>query len=270
MKNFAARELAMIASIDGALVKESNPELVVLLRSLKEGHQSAHGQLAALARLEERPQQKAWPLASMVMQLEGWLARTVGAELTLDVLRNLEHKFEVAYTEARDASEGKRRDVFDHLAKRAAQRFHVLKNHGKRTCMRCMLDRPGATTALMREDPHIYICAACHGEVRETFPPDIKAQLDTWPAHVRDARIMERALGRSAKQKARDEVHTALAGQPPIVGPKPVPSAAREQQRTGAPIAQPATKLSLPMIDDASEAEYTDWLFDYRSIRARW
>lgn len=34
MKNFAARELAMIASIDGALAVETNPELVILLHAM--------------------------------------------------------------------------------------------------------------------------------------------------------------------------------------------------------------------------------------------
>jgi hypothetical protein len=270
MKNFTARELAMIASIDGALVKETNPELVVLLRTLKEGHQDAHGQLTALARLEHRPTAKPWPLASMVMQLEGWLARSWGAQLTLDVLRNLEHKFETAYIEARDLSDGKRFEVLDRLAKRASARLYVLANRSKRTCMRCLLDRPGTETPLLREYPHIYVCSACHGEVRSSFPPDIRSQLDAWPRHVRDARIIERALGRSSKQRAKDEVHTVLAGQLPIVGPKGVKPAKREEQRTGGPVEGRESNLVVTATDSEHEAAYTEWLFDYRSIRARW
>jgi hypothetical protein len=270
MKNFAARELAMIASIDGALAKESNPELVVLLRALKEGHQEAHGQVAALARLEHRPPAKPWPLASMVMQLEGLLARSYSAKASLDALRSLEHSFEVAYTEARDDSEGKRRDVFDHLAKRSSQRVYVLTHRGTHTCMRCLLDRPGPDERLVRERPHIYICAACHTEVRASFPPDIKAQLEAWPARVRESRIIERALGRPSKQKAKDEIHTVLAGQDRIVGPKPAGNAPRVEQRVSGPVERPESNLVITATDAEHESTYTEQLFDYQSMRARW
>jgi hypothetical protein len=269
MKNFAARELAIIGSIDGALARESNPELVVLLDAIKEGHQAAYSQVAALARIEHRPMDRPWPIASTVMQLEGWIARSVGAGFHLDVLRNLEHQFERAYFEARDESRGTRRDVLDHLARRASQRMHVLAKRGPRTCMRCLLDRRGPKPALDREHPHIYICAACHGEVRASFSPDLAAQLDSWPARLRDARIIERALGRSSKQRARDEVHTVLAGQAPIVHTEQ-PSRAETPIERSRPVEGLATKLVIPPTDDADEAAYTARLFDYRSIRARW
>jgi hypothetical protein len=269
VRNFAARELAMIASIDGALARETRPDLVALLRALKEGHQDAHAQVAALARLEDRPPARGWPLASMVMELEGWLARSVGVEITLDVLAGLEHKFEVAYGEARDASDGVRRHVLDELMKRAAQRVQLLKHRGRR-CMRCLLDRPGPAAPLHREHPHIFICRACHAEVRATFPADVLPQLDAWPAHLREARIIERALGRSARQSARDEVHTDLAGQPPIIHARATKGAARPDQRTGGPVGAPDTTLAVPAVAEAREQAYTDWLFDPRAVRSRW
>jgi hypothetical protein len=269
MKNFVARELAMIASIDGGLSKETNPELVILLHAMKEGHQDAHAQVAALARAEHRAPQRGWPMASMVMQLEGWIARAYGAGFNLDVLRALEARFETAYTEAREHANGLARDVFDLLARRAAQRWQVLDHRGARTCMRCLLDRGGTHPPLLRDRPRIYVCSACHDEVRTTFPPDIAAQLDRWPPQVRAARIIQRALSRPSKQRARDEVHTALAGQPPITRHEAV-RRVEEPSVITSPVQRSSTTLVVPRADGEYEQQYTEMLFDYRSIRARW
>lgn len=206
----------------------------------------------------------------MVMQLEGRIARHYGPELTLDVLRGLEARFETAYAQARDDSSGLRREVCDLLARRAAQRCEVLTHRGERTCMRCLLDRGGLLPPLVREHPRVYVCAACHDEVRGAFPPDILVQLDRWPSQTRDARIIERALSRPSKQKARDEVHTALANQPPIVGNKGVRVRAEELRTIGGPVDRPLTTLVVPTAESGQEEAYTQMLFDYRSIRARW
>ena len=203
----------------------------------------------------------------MVMQLEGWLARTHGVELTIDMLRRLEHKFQLAYLEACDESNGMRREVLQRLADRAAQRWHVLKEFSGRVCMRCLLDRKGLAP-LVRDYPHIYICGACHEEVRASaFPPDV--DLERWPKRVRDAHIIERALGAAEQQRARDEVHTALAGQLPIPATQPAPRPAVLDEPAG-PMSRTPTTLTITAIDSEHEAAYTAWLFDYRSVRTWW
>lgn len=270
MKNFAARELAIIGSIDGAMVKETKPEQVALLRAMKEAHQEAHAQVAALARAEHRRPQRGWPLASMVMELEGWIARSAGTDFNLDVLRGLEVRFETAYAEARDRADGLRRDVFELLARRCAQRVHVLSHRGPHTCMRCLLDRRGSRSALVREHPHIYICAACHHEVHASFPPDIAMQLDASPATLREAHIIERALSYPSKQRARDEVHTVLAGQPPIVHDRVHRPRPEEPTLIGGPVEGMRTQLVVPDATSEDEQAYTRKLFDYRSMRSRW
>ncbi len=61
--------------------------------------------------------------------------------------------------------------------------------------MRCSLDRPGSVAALERRDPHpfTYVCAGCHAEVLAEFPQDLAHQMDRWPRHLRDVRVMQRA-----------------------------------------------------------------------------
>jgi hypothetical protein len=144
--------------------------------------------------------------------------------------------------------------------------------------MRCLLDRPGARPALEKAEPYTYVCAACHGEVEDAFPPDLQPQILRWTETDRHDRVIHKALSRPLKMKAAKEVHTVLAGLPPEppantpvthkAGPaaQPAPAIA-----LGTGDAQPVSELSVPDAGaPAGETAFTALLFDYRSVRSNW
>jgi hypothetical protein len=282
MKNFAARELFAIASLDGAIAHARDPEFTLLLRTAKSGHQDAYARVMALTRLEGRDPAPVSRGVAVLMKLEGRLAQVSGSAVTLNVMHFLEDHFVAAYHEAESESEGLRRQVLAELARLAERRRAVIAAHlaphpetfvarPLRTCMRCLLDRPGKHAAIVREDPHTFVCAACHDEVRLEYPLDLAAQIDSWLPRVREDRIVEKALSQTSKHHARTSVHAKLAGQPDATPtkstPMPVELIERNPRVGPRPIAAITTMAD---VGDGLENDYTLALFDFRSLRADW
>ncbi|HEX5059590.1 MAG TPA: hypothetical protein VFV99_09535 [Kofleriaceae bacterium] len=280
MKNFAARHLAAIASLDGGLAQVKDPEFALLLRQFKSDHQESFAQVMALARLEHRNPPRGWRGANTLMKLEGRLAQLRGTTLTTRVLHFIEDQFTTAYREAEAESEGMRHQVLAALAAKAERRRAVLDAHlapkpatfaslPARTCMRCLLDRPGAHPALTRSNPHTYVCAACHDEVRTEFPEDLARQIESWPLQVRESRIITKALSRTSKQRAHLTVHARLAGQPETPETQAAPM--RLPARAAQPPATPSTApLVVERAPEGLETSYLERLFDYKKLRSDW
>jgi hypothetical protein len=296
MTRLAERELSAIAGIDSILASERDAHLAVLLRGLRTAHQAGYGQLAAFARLQGlgAGQEASW--TSVLRRMELKLADLLPGAITLRALRPLEDELLRAYTERRDAAEGFEREVFASLASLAIRRKMLLTAHvahatgnetlarelprpvreyfatgEHRTCMRCLLDRPGTNHALLREKPHTFVCAACHDETIEALPPDLASLFHRWSAEAREARVLDRALTHSSKRRAQDEVHTVLAGLEPKLRPR---GAALSAQRHAGP-SGPSERIPTTIDRSSEEAgpierAYDDLLFDYRTLRERW
>ena len=140
--------------------------------------------------------------------------------------------------------------------------------------MRCHLDRPGAWPSLERDDPHphTYICAGCHADARGEFPRDLASQMDRWPRHVQEARILQHAMGRPSVLNAIHTVLYPLSGlaveTPARAEEKAVLVPALEPPPTPAAGETPAVLAVEPR--SAGEAAYVAALFDYRSVRGSW
>jgi hypothetical protein len=140
--------------------------------------------------------------------------------------------------------------------------------------MRCNLDRPGSQPALERRDPHpfTFICAGCHADVLAEFPEDLASQMDRWPEHVREARVIQRAVGRPSKLNAIHRVLFPLSGLPIEL---PVPALEKALDLPAmTPVPGPAPgetpgELLVPVSEDA-EGRYCGQLFGYRAPRALW
>lgn len=140
--------------------------------------------------------------------------------------------------------------------------------------MRCHLDRPGAAHALQRRDPHpyTYICAACHDEVLGEFTPDLAEQMDRWPREVREAKVMQHAIGHVSKLNAIGRVLYPLAGLEPEL---PTPAAERAlivPARTPTPGPAPGERCGVVDTDTAEglEGEYVRQLFSPRQTWHNW
>ena len=140
--------------------------------------------------------------------------------------------------------------------------------------MRCHLDRRGAANALERRDPHpyTYICAACHDEVPDEFAPDLAAQLDRWPPHVREAKVIQHAIGRVSKLNAIGRVLYPLAGLEPEL---PMPAAERAvvvPAMTPTPGPAPRERRGIVEIDtvEGPEGDYVRQLFSVRQTWRNW
>ena len=137
--------------------------------------------------------------------------------------------------------------------------------------MRCTLDRPGAHPAIERKDPYTYVCAACHHETREAFPPELQPLIDTWPADVREARVVEKALGKPSKETAKKRVHTVMAGQPPEQrGPRRTKQTGDRGHLAGPTAGAPATTQLAHDQASPTERAYSEQLFDPRLLRGHW
>jgi hypothetical protein len=143
-----------------------------------------------------------------------------------------------------------------------------------RACMRCHLDRPGASGALERTDPHpyTYICAACHDEIAAEFPPDLQMQMDRWPREVRDARVLQHGISRVSTLNAIGRVLYPLAGLEPEL---PTPAAEHAvivppMTRTPGPAAS-ERRGSLTIENPGGlEGEYVERLFSPTQIWRNW
>src|SRR5512138_2872215 len=135
-----------------------------------------------------------------------------------------------------------------------------------KVCMRCHLDRPGSRPALERSDPHpyTYICAGCHDDVSREFPADLEVQMDRWPDRVREARVIQQALGRASILNASQTVLHRLSGVSPEL---PNPAAEKASRLTAvapppAPDANESTGVLTVGGAGQPESDYVAALFD--------
>jgi len=293
------QEIATIAAIDAAIAAEKYPDYVVMYQGTKTGKQSNVEQMATLIRRLGGVPPEHGGLRRYVLKAQLAITERVsGTTATLKAMRVGELRLLRLYTETIEQVDGLARRALGKALGRTIVHCHILTAHiAKRTaaareaeslplpldryfagprakaCMRCHFDRPGTLPALERGDPHLYtyVCAGCHVDVRAEFPPDLASQMDRWPRHVQDARVLQHALGRPSVLNAIHAVLYPLSGLAPetsvrarkkallvpALAPPPSPA---EETRTVLAV-QPHT---------TGEAQYVAELFDYRTVRTSW
>jgi hypothetical protein len=219
--------------------------------------------------------------------------------MTLKAMRLAEMELVTMYSQAVGQADGLARRALTKALGRALVHTHLLTAHiAKRTrsgaearllpaalgdyfagakaraCMRCHLDRPGASGALERRDPHpyTYICAACHDEIVGEFPPDLAAQIDRWPRAVREARVLHHGVGRASMLNAIGRVLHPLSGLEPEL---PTPAAERAvivPAMTPTPGPAPNERRGELTVDKAEgpEGQYVDVLFSPTQVLRHW
>jgi hypothetical protein len=294
------REIAAIAAIDAAITAEKYPDYAVMYHATKTGKQANVEQMATLIRRRGRIPPEHGGFRRYVLTAQSAIAeRIVGTTATLQAMRVDELSLLRRYTETIAQVEGLTRDALRKALGRTLVHCHLLTAHiAKRTgigseteslpqpldryfagstakaCMRCHLDRAGALPALERGDPHpyTYICAGCHVDVRAEFPQDIISQIDRWPASVRQARVVQHAIGRPSMLNAIYTVLYPLSG---LTAERP--ARAEEKAMCVPPLEPPPA----PAVDEAravlaveprtdGEAAYVAKLFDYKTVREFW
>ena len=294
------REIAAIAAIDSAVAAEQHADYVVMYQSLKTSKQANVEQMATLIRRDGRVPPERGGLRKYVLQAQSALAeRLSGTTAALQALRINELSILEMYTEAIQSAEEQPKISLRRALGRTLVGSHLLTAHiAKRTadardaralpqplgdyfagpiakaCMRCHLDRPGDLDPLERCDPHpyTYVCGACHVEVRAEFPPDIAMQMDRWPVHAQETRVLQHAIGRPSVLNAMHQVLYPLAGLP---AERPIPAAERAfamMPPCSPPAPAPDEPRSVVVVNPRTSAEagYVGDLFDYRTPRASW
>jgi hypothetical protein len=297
-------EMASIGAIESATGHESHAGYVMLFQEAKTTKQASVEQMNAVLRLAGQPEVKSGGLVEPVLRLQTLGLQKANTTALLSAMRMVENLLSDRYAAASKDLAGLERQVVEDASHRARKRWMILTAHiaqrkdGESShaaelphplsdyfagdedlvCMRCLLDRPGAKSAIEKQEPYTFICAACHADVEAEFPPDLQCLMPRWLEQDLQARVIHKALSRPMKVKVVKEVHTVLAGLPPE------PPAKVPMTRKGGPAAppasdavsrrddtQPASELSVPG-DGASveERSYTDLLFDYRSVRDSW
>jgi hypothetical protein len=294
-----AREIAGIAAIDTAIAAESAPDYVVMLHDAKMAKQANVEQLTTLVRMRGRTPDERGGLRKALTKTQSAIASRVSTTAMLRVMRAAEIELVTLYSQALGQSDGLAKRALTRTLGRALVHAHLLTAHlakrsgnqadidllpaplddyfagaAARACMRCQLDRPGRSGPLERGDPHpyTYICAACHDEVLGEFPADLALQMDRWPREVREARVMQHAIGRVSKLNAIGRVLHPLAGLEPEL-----PTAAAERAvivPAMTPTPRPAAGERPGAIEietaDGLEGEYVRQLFSVVQVRRNW
>ncbi len=294
-------EIASIAAIDVAIAGESAPDYVVLLHDAKTAKQANVEQMATVIRAAEQFAQETGGLLKPLLKAQAMVLERLSRTATFRAMRLTEVELIGRYFAALQAAHGSRerralrkalgRTIIDthvlsaHIARESGRAAdarvlpHPLGDYfaspTPRACMRCNLDRPGSgVPALERRDPHpfTYICAGCHADVLAEFPADLAQQIDRWPQDVRQARVIQRALGRLSKLNALHRVLFPLSGLEPE---RPAPAATRAIDiPVLTPVPGPAQgetqgAVRVRVTDDA-EGQYCAQLFGYRIPRVYW
>jgi hypothetical protein len=299
-----AREIAGIAAIDVA-VPHLPPDYVVLCHDTKNGKQANVEQMATLVRMTGGTPPESGGIRRIMMKAQTAAVSRVSITAALQGMRLAEAQLVTMYADAIAEADGLEKRALTKAIGRALVHAHVLtahlakRNAGRafrpadsdarllpfplsdyfagaepKACMRCHLDRPGTLGALERTEPHpyTYICAGCHDEVVEEFPGDLADQMDRWPRNVREAKVIQHAIGRVSKLNAIGRVLHPLSGLAPEI---PVPAAnlavivpamtptpgPAEGEREGVMTIAPGVGL---------EEDYTSQLFDPARIRRSW
>lgn len=293
------REISGIAAIDTALAHTPEPDYVVMFQGAKNGKQANVEQMATLVRMHGDSPDETGGIRKTLTRTQAAIASRLSTTMTLRAMRLSEIELVTLYSDALNRSEGLVRRALLKALGRAMVHAHLLTAHlAKRTgskadadllpaslddyfvgaepraCMRCHLDRPGAASALERSDPHpyTYICAACHDEVLGEFSPDLAVQIDRWPREVREAKVMQHAMGRLSKLNAVGRVLYPLAGLEPDL---PTPAAERAlivPPMTPTPGPMPSERGGVIDIEtaDGPEGEYVRDLFSPQRIWHNW
>jgi hypothetical protein len=293
------REIAGIAAIDTAMAQESAPDYVAMFQDARMGKQANVEQLATVIRMHGAAPDERGGLRKALTRTQVAISSRISTTATLRAMRLAEAELVTLYSEALGRGEGIRKRALRKALGRAMVHAHLLVAHvAKRTgnrdeadvlpapldsyfvgaqaraCMRCHLDRPGSSAPLERRDPHpyTYICSACHDEVEAEFPPDLASQMDRWPQEMREARVMQRAIGHVSKLNAIGRVLYPLAGLEPEL-----PTLAAERAvivpamtPTPGPAAGERTGAIQIETDDGLEGAYVRQLFAARQVWSNW
>jgi hypothetical protein len=297
MSPFIPREIASIGDLDRAIDAEKDPGYVVLFRSLKSEKQAAAEQVAALLRIVGGRRVDGAFRRGQFVEAEVHAAST-SRRLQLEALRRTETALREAYgvIEGELAADLEKR-VVKKVSDRAVKRWHVVTAHlarvtgdqqimrglprpleeyfatpEDRVCMRCLFDRPGTESPLVRSDPHpeTYVCSACHGEVLDGFPPDMKPLVERCSRERRNTAVIQRALSRPEILRASETVLAVLSGLPPAE-PRPPRVGFDEARRERRWAVDPRdATVEIPRRASASEQRYVDALFDFESFSRWW
>jgi hypothetical protein len=295
----SAREIAGIAGIDAAIAHAS-PDYVVMLHDLKMAKQANVVQMATLRRMQGGTPNEGGGIRKTVVRMQAALSARVGMTRTLRTMRQAEVELVGLYSATVSRADGLVRRGLRKVLGRALVHAHLLTAHlAKRTgrnvdatllpapladyfvgsearaCMRCHLDRPGSAEALERDAPHpyTYICAACHDEVLGEFTPDLAAQIDRWPRAVREAKVIQQAIGHVSKLNAIGRVLHPLAG---LDRELPTPASERAlivPAMTPTPGPAPGERsgaLVVDIGDGGLEREYVKELFSVSKTWRNW
>ena len=293
-----AREIAGIAAIDTAITHAS-PDYAVMFHDAKIAKQANIEQLATVVRMQGGTPDERGGIRRTLTQTQAAVTSRLSTTLTLRAMRLAEIELVSLYSEAVGRCDGLARRALRKTLGRAVVHVHLLTAHlAKRTrshadasllpaplddyfagdearaCMRCHLDRPGTAAPLERRDPHpyTYICAACHDEVLGGFAPDLAVQIDRWPRAVREAKVIQQAIGHVSKLNAIGRVLHPLAGLEPEL---PTPASERAvilPAMTATPGPAPGERSGALVVDigDGLEGEYVKQLFSAREIWRLW
>jgi hypothetical protein len=293
------REISGIAAIDTAIAHTSAPDYVVMFQDAKNGKQANVEQMATLVRMHGDSSDESGGIRKTLTRTQAAISSRLSTTMTLRAMRLSEIELVKLYSDALNRSDGLVRRALLKVLGRAMVHAHLLTAHlAKRTgskadanllpaslddyfvgaepraCMRCHLDRPGAAGALERRDPHpyTYICAACHDEVLGEFTPDLVVQFDRWPRAVREAKVIQHAIGHVSKLNAIGRVLYPLAGLEPDL---PTPAAERAlivPAMTPTPGPAPGERRGVVEIDTAEgqEGEYVRELFSPPQTWPHW
>jgi len=292
------REISGIAAIDAA-IPHASPDYVVMFHDAKMAKQANVEQMATLVRMHGGTPDERGGVRRTLTRTQAAVASRVSTTMTLRTMRLAEIELVGLYSEGVSGADGLVRRGLRKTLGRALVHAHLLTAHlAKRTgsdadasllpaplddyfageaaraCMRCHLDRPGAAGPLERRDPHpyTYICAACHDEVLGEFAPDLAVQMDRWPRTIRDAAVIQHAIGHVSKLNAIGRVLHPLAGIEPEL---PAPASERAvivPAMTPTPGPAPGERSGALVVDsgDGLEGEYVKELFAVREVRRRW
>jgi len=292
------REIAGIAAIDAA-IPHASPDYVVMFQGAKNGKQANVEQLATIVRIQGDAPDENGGVRKALTRSQAAITARVSTTMMLRTMRLAEIELVNRYSETISRAHGVMLRALAKVLARAMVHAHLLTAHlamrtGSKTdprvllapltdyfargearaCMRCHLDRPGVAHALERRDPHpyTYICGACHDDVLGEFPPDLAVQMDAWPREVREAKVMQHAIGRVSKLNAIGRVLYPLAGLAPDL---PTPAAERAvvvPAMTPTPGPAPGERSGVVTIDydEGPEGDYVRALLAVRETWQNW
>jgi len=293
-------EIASIGAIESVAHREAHPGYPILFQGAKQGKQANVEQMNTLLRIAGTSQVETGGMLEPILHLQSLTLQRTSLTSLLSAMRLVEENLVARYRDVLPSLDGLARKTMERVFARATRHWLVLLAHiaqrkegeghqadilplplsayfateEDRVCMRCLFDRPGEQSALEKQNPYTYLCAACHDETIVAFPPDLRAQMPTWSEEAHRDRVIHKALGRPMKLIAEEEVQRVLAGLPPRLpipantkaGESPVVGQARHRRGS-----QPSSDLVLGRNDAApDEQAYTDLLFDFRSVRSSW